>query len=66
METVESCKDNYLTFEFEDDIPVTLNIGKIRKATPRILERYSFELSLFVIDHEIIFKKSRSPKKVVS
>jgi hypothetical protein len=39
-ELVESCKDEYITFEFEGDIPVTLNIGKLRKATPKILDRY--------------------------
>ena len=40
VELVESCKDEYITFEFEGDIPVTLNIGKLRAATPAILDRY--------------------------
>ena len=47
VELVESCKDEYITFEFEDDIPVTLNIGKLREATPRILERYHITADRF-------------------
>lgn len=47
VELVESCKDEYITFEFEDDIPVTLNIGKLREATPRILERYNITADRF-------------------
>jgi len=40
VEMVEQCKDEYITFEFEGDVPVTLNIRKLREATPRILDRY--------------------------
>ena len=47
VEIVESCKDEYITFEFENDIPVTLNIGKLREATPRILERYHITADRF-------------------
>ena len=39
-EMVENCKDEYITFMFEEDTPVTLNLTKLRAATPRILERY--------------------------
>ena len=37
---VENCKDKYITFMFEEDTPVTLDLVKLRAATPRILERY--------------------------
>lgn len=37
---VESCRDEYITFMFAEDLPVTLNLGKLRAATPRILQRY--------------------------
>jgi len=47
VELVESCQDEYITFEFEGDIPVTLNIGKLREATPRILERYHITADRF-------------------
>ena len=47
VEMVESCKDEYITFEFENDIPVTLNIGKLRAATPRILDRYHINADRF-------------------
>ena len=40
VEIVESCRDEYITFMFTDDLPVTLNLGKLRAATPRILKRY--------------------------
>ena len=40
VEMVENCKDEYITFMFEGDIPVTLNIGKLRAAMPRIMDRY--------------------------
>ena len=40
VEMVENCKDEYITFMFEEDTPVTLNLAKLRAATPRILERY--------------------------
>ena len=40
VKLVESCTDEYITFEFEGDVPVTLNIGKLRAATPTILDRY--------------------------
>ena len=42
-EMVETCKDDYITFEFEGDLPVTLNAEKAREATPRILERYRIQ-----------------------
>ena len=48
VDLVESCKDEYITFEFEGDIPVTLNIGKLREATPRILERYHITADRFL------------------
>ena len=40
VDLVESCKEDYITFEFEGDIPVTLNINRLREANPHILERY--------------------------
>ena len=40
VKTIEACKDKYITFMLEDDIPVTLDLEKLRGATPRILERY--------------------------
>ena len=40
VETVESCRDKYITFMLEEDIPVTLDLEKLRASTPRILERY--------------------------
>ena len=40
VEMVENCKDEYITFMFEEDTPVTLNLARLRAATPRILERY--------------------------
>ena len=40
VEMVENCKDKYITFMFEEDTPVTLDLAKLRAATPRILERY--------------------------
>lgn len=42
-EMVETCKEEYITFEFEGDLPVTLNAEKARAATPRILERYRIQ-----------------------
>ena len=39
-EMVENCKEEYITFEFEGDVPITLNTEKMRNATPNILERY--------------------------
>ncbi len=48
VELVESCKDEYITFEFEGDIPVTLNIGRLREATPRILDRYHITADRFL------------------
>ena len=47
VELVESCKDEYITFEFEGDVPVTLNIGKLRAATPKILDRYHITADRF-------------------
>ena len=47
VEMVESCKDEYITFEFGGDMPVTLNIGKLRDATPHILERYRIPADRF-------------------
>jgi len=40
VDMVEKCRDKYITFLFEEDTPVTLDLGKLRAATPRILERY--------------------------
>ena len=40
VETVENCRDRYITFMFEDHTPVTLDLEDLRAATPRILERY--------------------------
>lgn len=40
VKMVEECTDEYITFAFEEDYPVTLNIRKLREATPKILERY--------------------------
>ena len=40
VKMVEECADEYITFVFEEDYPVTLNIRKLREATPHILERY--------------------------
>ena len=47
VKIVESCEDEYITFEFEGDIPVTLNIGKLRAATPKILDRYHIPADRF-------------------
>ena len=46
-EMVEKCKDEYITFEFESDVPVTLNINKLRTATPHILDRYRIPADRF-------------------
>ena len=40
VETVEKCRDEYITFTFDDDLPVILNLRHLREATPRILGRY--------------------------
>ena len=40
VEMVDNCRDEYITFMFEEDTPVTLNLAKLRKANPRILKRY--------------------------
>ena len=40
VEMVEKCRDKYITFMFEEDTPVTLDLEKLRAATPKILERY--------------------------
>ena len=40
VEMVENCRNEYITFLFEEDTPVTLNLAKLRAANPRILERY--------------------------
>ena len=40
VETVEQCKDEYITFNFAEDWPVILNLKHLREATPRIMERY--------------------------
>ena len=47
VEFVENSKNEYITFEFEGDIPITLNIGKLREATPKILDRYSIPADRF-------------------
>ena len=36
----ETGKGEYITFEFEDHLPVILNLAKLRSATPHILRRY--------------------------
>ena len=36
----ETSKGEYITFEFEDHLPVILNLTKLRSATPHILRRY--------------------------
>ena len=46
-EMVENCKEEYITFEFENDVPVTLNINKLRAATPHILDRYRIPADRF-------------------
>ena len=33
-------RDKYITFMFDEDTPVTLDLEKLSAATPRILERY--------------------------
>ena len=40
VETVERCKDEYITFTFAEDWPIILNLRHLREATPRILNRY--------------------------
>ena len=40
VETVEKCKDEYITFTFAEDLPVILNLNHLREANPRILKRY--------------------------
>ena len=48
IEMVENCNDEYITFMFEEDFPVTLNLAKLRAATPRILERYRIPADRFL------------------
>ena len=40
VETVEKCRDEYITFTFAEDVPVILNLKHLREANPRILKRY--------------------------
>jgi len=40
VELVDNCKDEYITFNFAEDLPVILNLKHLREANPRILERY--------------------------
>jgi len=40
VETVEKCRDEYITFSFAEDLPVILNLKHLREANPRILKRY--------------------------
>ena len=40
VETVEKCQDEYITFTFEEDVPVILNLKHLREANGRILKRY--------------------------
>ena len=40
VETVENCKDEYITFTFGEDWPIVLNLRHLREANPRIMTRY--------------------------
>ena len=48
VEMVENCKDEYITFLFDGDVPVTLNIKKLREATPRILNSYRIPVDRYL------------------
>ena len=48
VEMVENCKDEYITFLFEGNIRATLNIGKLRAATPQILDRYRIPADRYI------------------
>lgn len=48
VEMVENCKDEYITFLFDGNTFVTLNIGKLRAATPRILDRYRIPVDRYI------------------
>lgn len=39
-ETVEQCKDEYITFTFAEELPMILNLKHLREANPRIMTRY--------------------------
>ena len=39
-EAVDKCKSQYITFTMQDGRPITLDIQRLRNATPRILKRY--------------------------
>ena len=47
VELVEHCEDEYITFLFENDRPITLNVDKLKKATPQILDRYRIPADRF-------------------
>ena len=40
VDMVDNCTEKYITFLFDDDIPVILDLDHLREATPRVLERY--------------------------
>ena len=48
VEMVENCKDEYITFLFEGNIRATLYIGKLRAATPQILDRYRIPADRYI------------------
>ena len=39
-EVADGCKEQYITFTMQDGRPITLDIQRLRDATPRILKRY--------------------------
>ena len=39
-DVVDGCKSQYITFTMQDGRPITLDIQRLRDATPRILKRY--------------------------
>ena len=48
VETVEQCRDEYITFTFADDLPLILNLNHLREATPRIMERYRIHVDRYL------------------
>jgi len=50
VKMVEESKDEYITFDFEGNYPITLNLNKLRTATPKILKRYHISADRYFED----------------
>ena len=48
VEIVEKCEDEYITFNFDEDLPIILNLKHLREATPRIMKRYRVPADRFL------------------